>query len=54
MPDEVTREQDFAAFKAELIDEFNLKTAEISIKEGKVAPPNICDKSCQIFMTLGQ
>ncbi len=34
MPDEVARERDLAAFKAELADELDWMTAEISIKEG--------------------
>jgi hypothetical protein len=34
MPDEVTRQRDFEAFKAELADELQWETAHISIKEG--------------------
>ncbi len=34
MPDEATRERDFAAFKAELADVLNWETAQISTKEG--------------------
>jgi len=34
MPDEATRERDFAAFKAELADVLNWETAQISTEEG--------------------
>jgi hypothetical protein len=36
VPDEVTREQDFEAFKAELANLLQCETAHISIKEGMI------------------